>query len=391
MLKNYFKIAWRNILRNKSFSVINLNGLSAGTAAVILILSQVSIAQVTTPPDNNKKATVSENIGITTVEVKYSRPSVNGREGKIWGGLVHYGFKDLGYGTSKAAPWRAGANENTVIEFSTDVTVEGHALAKGKYGFFVAMGNEKATLIFSKTSTAWGSFYYDPSQDALRVDVPVLTLNDSVERLKFEFDSQSKEAAILSLQWERVKIPFEIKVDLNETMIAAFRREFNSGEFYSYWQNMHMAADYCLKNDINLEEALEWSKRSINTYFGETNFKTLSTHAGLLEKLNRTAEADSVMANALPMGKVQDLFNYGYGLASKGSNTEAFKIWKMGYDKDPDSDYSILGMAMGNYLNGNKKEGLELAEKGNELTKQSGFKSFYATLITKMKQNQSLF
>lgn len=391
MLKNYIKIGWSIFLKNKSHTSINVTGRTIYLASVILFLSQITVAQVTTPPDNNKKASVSENIGITKVKVTYARPSVNGREGKIWGDLVHYGFQDLGYGTSKAAPWRAGANENTTIEFTTDVTVEGQALAKGKYGFFVAMGAEKAVLIFSKTSTAWGSFYYDPSQDALRGEVPVLSLKESVERLKFEFDNQTKDAATLSLHWEKVRIPFEIKVDLQETLISAFRREVNSGEFYSYWQNMHMAADYCLKNEINLEEALEWSERSINTFFGEPNFKTLSTYSGILAKLNRTTEADSVMAKALPMGKVQDLFNYGYGLASKGSNAASFKIWKMAYDKDQGNDYAILGMAMGNYLNGNKEEAIEMAQRGNELTKQNGFKNFYSTLIPKMKSDKSIF
>ena len=76
-------------------------------------------AQLTTPPDGgNKKASVSERIGITDVTIHYDRPAVKGREGKIWNGLVHVGYKDLGFGTSKAAPWRAGANENTTITFA---------------------------------------------------------------------------------------------------------------------------------------------------------------------------------------------------------------------------------------------------------------------------------
>ena len=116
----------------------------------LVLISIVSKAQVTFPADGNKKASVSEFIGITKVKINYSRPSVNGREGEIWGKVVHYGFEDLHNGTSKAAPWRAGANENTTIEFSTDVFVEGQPLQKGKYGFFIAMGQEKATVIFSK-------------------------------------------------------------------------------------------------------------------------------------------------------------------------------------------------------------------------------------------------
>ncbi|CAN0590682.1 unnamed protein product, partial [Ectocarpus sp. 12 AP-2014] len=129
------------------------------TVCIFFLCSLVIQAQITLPRDGNKKAMVSEHIGITEVVIDYSRPALNGREGKIWGELVHYGFADLGYGTSKAAPWRAGANENTTIEFSSDVFIESKPLAKGKYGFFIAMAPDKATLIFSKFNTAWGSFY----------------------------------------------------------------------------------------------------------------------------------------------------------------------------------------------------------------------------------------
>src|ERR1700741_2065145 len=106
-----------------------------------LFTFQFSFSQgLTTPPDGgNKKASVSERIGITDVTIHYDRPGVKGREGKIWGKLVPYGFTDQGFGTSKAAPWRGGANENTTISFSTDVMVEGKSLPAGTYGFFVDM------------------------------------------------------------------------------------------------------------------------------------------------------------------------------------------------------------------------------------------------------------
>src|SRR2546430_7230590 len=101
-------------------------------ANFIFILSH---AQLTVPPNGgNKKAMVGERLGITDVTIHYDRPGVKGREGKIWGDLVHKGFADLGFGTSKAAPWRAGANENTTIEFSTPVSIEGQALPAGTYG-----------------------------------------------------------------------------------------------------------------------------------------------------------------------------------------------------------------------------------------------------------------
>src|SRR5580704_7500163 len=117
--------------------------LHAGTILAIIQFVFVGFthAQLTSlPSGGNKRASVSEGIGITNVTINYSRPAVKKRDGHIWGELIPVGFIDQGFGSSKSAPWRAGANENTIIEFSTDVKIEGQPLAAGKYGFFIAYG-----------------------------------------------------------------------------------------------------------------------------------------------------------------------------------------------------------------------------------------------------------
>ena len=356
-----------------------------------ILFSATGSSQITLPADANKKASVSEDIGITTVKVSYSRPQVKGREGKIWGSLVHYGFADLHYGTSKAAPWRAGANENTTIEFSSEVSIEGKPLQAGKYGFFIAMGAEKATLVFSKFNTAWGSFYYDSTDDALRVEVPVQKLNESVERLKYEFSDQTENSAVLSLQWEKAKVPFNISVDLHKVQIESFRKEFNSGMFYRFWQNMHAAADYCLVNNINLKEGLSWADRSVNTFFGEANFLTLSTYAGLMEKFDRKKEADSLMKKALPMATSLQLLMYGSNLNKMKKHQEAFKIFKINYDKSPKENYANLGMVMGHYFLGNKKEAIQSAENAKAITTDANWRNYFDSLISDMNAGKEVF
>src|ERR1700737_1550396 len=118
---------------------------------ILTLITFSSYSQLTTSPDGgNKKAWIGERIGITDVTIHYDRPGVKGREGKIWEQLIPVGYTDQGFGSSKAAPWRAGANENTTIEFSTDVKVEGQPLAAGRYGFFVAYDPNESTIIFSK-------------------------------------------------------------------------------------------------------------------------------------------------------------------------------------------------------------------------------------------------
>src|SRR5881392_1931883 len=109
-------------------------------------------------PDVSQAAEVKQRITLADITVKYHRPLVKGR--KIWGGLVPYG-----------KVWRAGANENTTIEFSDPVSVEGKPLAKGVYGLHMIPNQDSCTIIFSKTNTAWGSYSYDEKEDALRVEV----------------------------------------------------------------------------------------------------------------------------------------------------------------------------------------------------------------------------
>jgi tetratricopeptide (TPR) repeat protein len=196
---------------------------------------------------------------------------------------------------------------------------------------------------------------------------------------------------MLSLNWEKVKIPFKISVDLRKSQIEAFRKEFNSGIFYRYWQNMHMAANYCLVNNINLEEGLTWADRSINTYFGEANFLTLSTYAGLLKKFNRNAEADSLMKKAIPMGTPLQLVMYGSSLNKMKQHQEAFNIFKLNYDKNPKTDYANLGMVMGYYFLGKKKEAISAAEKGRQLTTDPNWKSYFDSLIADLNSGKEMF
>lgn len=370
---------------------INHHAMNRLITLLYSTLASITIqAQITLPADGNKKASVSEDIGITTVKIEYSRPGVKGREGQIWGKLVHYGFADLHYGTSKAAPWRAGANENTTVEFSTDVAVEGKPLTAGKYGFFIAMGPERATVVFSKFSTAWGSFYYDSSYDALRVEVPVVKTDESVERLKYEFSDQTDSSAVVALYWEKVKIPFTVSVDLVQRQIDAFRREFNSGMFYRYWQNMQTAADYCLTHNVNLEEGLQWAERSINSYFGEANFLTLSTYAGLLAKFDRKREADSLMKKAIPMGTPLQLLIYGDHLNKQKQYNEAMKIFQVNYNKNPTNDYAILGMVMGNYFLNKKEEAIKTAEKGTK-SADPNWSGYFKSIIADLKSGKEMF
>lgn len=362
---------------------------------LIILLAVVAIsarAQNGLPPTLrlNKVATVSERVGVTDVRMTYSRPAVAGREGKIWGEVVHYGFEDLHYGTSKTAPWRAGADENTTFEVTTEVQIEGKTLPAGKYGFFIAMGKDKATLVFSKDYTAWGSFYYKPEHDALRVEVPVVQTPESMERLKYEFSAQTDNSAIVTMYWEKIKIPFKVSIDLVKEQIAAYRKEVDAGAYYAYWQKMNQAANYCLINNTNLEEALSWSERSIYEYFGERNFLTLSTYSGLLEKLDQKTKADSVMKAALPIATTLQLHQYGNSLLRRKEYKKAYDIFKMNYDKHPKDLYPMLGMVYGHAAMGNTREAIAVGTKAMEIEKDANTRAYFDKLVTDLKAGKNI-
>ena len=329
-----------------------------------LLLSTFSFSQIlfTIADGGNKKATVSERIGITDVTLHYDRPAVKGREGKIWGELVHKGFADLGFGTSKAAPWRAGANENTTISFSTDVMVEGKTLPAGTYGLFIAMGDGDATIIFSNNSTSWGSFFYDPKEDAQRVTVKTAALSESVERLKFEFMDEKENSATVALLWEKLKIPFKIEVDYIQTQLQSYRNELKNAKGFR-WEAWLEAVNFCVQRNVNLDEALQWSDYSISGPFvGQKNFRTLNAKSSLLNKMGRGAEADSLLKAAMPLATMQELHNYGRQLLREKKPTQALEAFKLNAQKNPNVFTTNMGLMRGYSANGDFKNALKYAK-----------------------------
>ncbi len=318
---------------------------------ILILLSlcffSVKAQYLSTPQDGgNKKAGVSERIGLTDVSVSYDRPALKGREGKIWGQLVHFGYADLGFGTSKAAPWRAGANENTIISLSTDVKIEGKDLSAGKYALFMAVQENEVTLIFSKNASSWGSYFYDQAEDALRVNIKPIKDLPLVERLKFEFGDQTESSATLNLLWEKWKIAFKIEVDLPKTVLASVRNELRNERGF-YWQSFQQAATLALKYG-STDEALLWANKAISEPFiGEANFQTLTTKSQILRKLNRNEEADITIKEAIQKGNYQELEQLAKQFASQKRLPEALDVLKVNASKNPSILAANVSLAKG--------------------------------------------
>lgn len=341
------------------------------------------------PDGDNKKASVSEQIGIVKISIAYSRPGVKGREGKLWNTPVaHYGFADLGHGTSNAVPWRAGANENTTISFSHPVTIEGKDLAAGTYGFFISLGENESTLIFSKINNSWGSFYYDSTEDALRIKVKSEVLDKSVEWLRYDFTDETKNSAIIAMSWEKRRIPFKVEADVQKLQMASFRNELRTTRpFYDFIQ----AANYCINNNIELEQALAWMDRAI--YFriiGVKNFQTLSTKAAILTKMNRMEEAKKVMEEAIPMGDMTEVHFYARNLLSQKLPQEALKVFKLNYEKFPNIFTTNVGLGRAYSAIGDYKKALQYIKAALPQSPDEINKTRLEDMIKKLEEGKDI-
>jgi hypothetical protein len=279
-------------------------------------------------PDASQAAEVKQRIALTDITVNYHRPLVNGR--KIWGGLVPYG-----------KVWRAGANENTTIEFSDPVSVEGKALDKGIYGLHMIPNQDSWTVIFSKTNTGWGSFSYDQKDDALRVNVKPKPLDQSEEALEFEFEDLKPDSTAVTLKWEKLAVPFTVSVnDADQTLQNIRAQMKGAGQFA--WQAPDQAAQFCLNKKVNLDEALRWVDLSIQN---EERFENLSTKADILKALNRPDEAKKTWDQALEKATAPQLYTYGRQLQNQKKGTEAMEIFKEVTKRFPQGVFGYLAQA----------------------------------------------
>lgn len=355
-----------------------------------LTLINISFAQMDLPPSGgNPRATITEEVGITSITLKYSRPDVNKREGKIYGegNVVTYGFSTQNNISNKnTSPWRAGANENTTITFEHDVKVEGQPLKAGTYGLFMAMAPENVTIIFSTQSEAWGSFYYDEKYDALRVNVKPVAQEKSVEYLKYEFIEHKEKYCVIALQWEKLSVPFKVEVDVENIVVARMRDQLTGQRGFTPALILQ-AAQYCLNKNINLEEALVWSKRAVD---GQKTFITLRNLATAYEKLNRLPEADSTMSEALLIATANQYTAYGRQLITQKRADKALEVLSASQKRYGDIYTVNLGLMMTYSFKADFKNALKFADKAMATAPNEAAKKQLEVNIAKLKEGKDI-
>ncbi|MBZ5599917.1 MAG: DUF2911 domain-containing protein [Acidobacteriia bacterium] len=270
---------------------------------------------------------LTQRVGITDITINYHRPLVNGR--KVWGGLVPYG-----------QVWRAGANENTTIAFSDPVTIEGQALPKGTYGLHMIPAENEWTIIFSKNFTSWGSFTYNQTEDALRVNVKPLPA-DMHEALTYDFDEVKPDATVLTLRWEKVAVPVKIGVNTHDVVQASLQKQLRGLAQYT-WEGWDDAANYWLAEKVNYEEGVRDSDRSIQV---EERYDNLMTKANLLDAMGKKDDATTARNRALGMANAIQMHTYARQLQGQGKQAEAFQIFQQNAKKNPDQWIVHVGLA----------------------------------------------
>jgi hypothetical protein len=278
-------------------------------------------------PRPSQHAVVTQRIGITDITVNYHRPLANGRQ--IWGKVVPYG-----------QVWRAGANENTTVTFTDPVTIEGQPLDKGTYGLHMIPAENQWTVIFSKMSTAWGSFSYKQDEDALRVTVKPQTA-EFHNALTYDFDDVKPDSTVVTLRWDKVAVPFKVAVKVNDIVEASVRRQIRGLNQY-YWESWDDVASYFLASKTNLDEALKDEDQSIQA---EERFDNLLNKSRILEAMGHKDDATTFRTKALEKGSAQQLYFYGRQLQGEKKQEEAFALYRSNAKKFPDYWTSHLGLA----------------------------------------------
>ncbi len=289
-----------------------------------------------TVPFGSQRATVTQTIGLTDISMSYDRPGVDGR--KIWDGLVPYD-----------SVWRAGANVNTVIAFTSPVTIGGKQLAAGRYGLFMIPTAQQWTVILSREANAWGHFSYNEAEDALRLTATPVA-GEMTERLEYTFDNPKADAVTVTLRWEKLALPFVISVNSTQVVMDSLQQQLRGVPkfFPDAWRQ---AAAWAFQHD-QLATASSWADTAIG--LGPT-YQNLMLKSRILAKQGNQAGADSLKARALAVATEADMNLYGYALMQQGKKDEALAVFIKNTKTYPQSwnTWDSLAECYGNM--GNKK------------------------------------
>lgn len=285
----------------------------------LLVVSDAAAQQLLQTPRPSPAAEVSQTVGISTITVNYSRPSVNDRT--VWGGLVPYG-----------QVWRTGANENTTVTLSHPVRVSGKMLPAGTYGLHAIPNEDQWTLVFSKRNNLWGSFGYDEAEDALRVTVTPRSA-PHLETLAYSFPDVTDTAATMRLHWGEVAVDVPMEFDVTRIVFEQIDHDLRSVLQFNpaAWAQ---AAAFTAQHGIELDKGLTWIDRALGQ---NPSFANQAVKAQVLEKMGRRQDAEALIAASMPKATENEVNAYGYQLLFSGQTDRAIAVFEHNTKTHPDS------------------------------------------------------
>ena len=270
--------------------------------SIPFIFSQLQAQDLPMP---SPAASVNQRVGLTDIEITYSRPGVKDRV--IFGDLVPYNEM-----------WRTGANKATAISFSTDVKIMDNDLKAGNYAIFTIPGENEWEVIFNNNTEQWGTGGHKDEEDVLKIIVKPESA-EFRESMLFYFDDLRDASATMNLHWDKTRISIPITVDSKDEAVKNIESAISKAE--SQYSVYNGAARYYLDNDMDAAKALEWAKKSVSMQKKYWNLTTLSRAQaanGLKKEAIKTAaEAKAMAAEANSKGYVK-------------TNEENIAKWKTG-------------------------------------------------------------
>jgi tetratricopeptide (TPR) repeat protein len=212
----------------------------------MIIANYVSEAQIKTPQPS-PKSTITQVVGLTNVEIVYSRPSAKGRD--VFNNLVPFGKL-----------WRTGANENTIISFSEDVVIDGKTLPKGKYALYTTPRADSWEIIFYTKIDNWGNpENWDETKVALKTTVKSEHIDRAVESFTIGINNLDNNFGHLEISWEKTIVALKFEVPTAKTAMASIDKVLagpSAGDYFS-------ASQYLFQSNGDLTKALAYINKAL--------------------------------------------------------------------------------------------------------------------------------
>lgn len=250
-------------------------------ATALMAMSIAAHAQLVPAP--SPSARTMQTVGLTEIEVEYSRPALKGRE------LLTPQFVPAG------ELWRTGANMASKISFSNDVTIDGKEVKAGTYAIFTIPTADNVEFILNSNANQGGTGSYDESLNVVKTTVKMQKTGEDVERMRFTIENMSDETA--DIVWAWGKHSFAVPVKAGTVELAKVNIQNRLKEFDGQYGFYNEAARYYIDAKIDNAQALEWAKKSVemNEKFWNVHTLARAYHANG-DKANATKTAERSLA-----------------------------------------------------------------------------------------------